>query len=304
MKLRIDRIEALSPSLKRFTLAGAAGALPSAGAGAHIILHIPTQARIKTTAYSLAGVSPARDAYEIIVRRVPASRGGSAWLHQVAAVGDVLEAEPPQNFFCPPRHAKRHLLISAGIGVTPFLSYAAALAAPFELHHVCKTADAPAFAALLPRGAPITLHSGRAAFDLKGLLAAQKLDTHLSVCGPDDFMAAVVQTAAACGWPRAKLHRESFGGVAGGAPFTVTLAKSAITLEVGPEESLLEALERAGLNPPSLCRGGACGACELAVLGGIPEHHDHVLSTETRAAHTAIMTCVSRAKTPELVLDF
>jgi ferredoxin len=53
-----------------------------------------------------------------------------------------------------------------------------------------------------------------------------------------------------------------------------------------------------------LCRGGACGECELPVLEGVPDHHDHVLSDAQHAAGASMMTCVSRAKTPELVLDF
>jgi vanillate O-demethylase ferredoxin subunit len=44
--------------------------------------------------------------------------------------------------------------------------------------------------------------------------------------------------------------------------------------------------------------------CELPVLAGEPEHHDHYLSAQKRAANRSIMTCVSRSKTPELVLDF
>jgi vanillate O-demethylase ferredoxin subunit len=40
------------------------------------------------------------------------------------------------------------------------------------------------------------------------------------------------------------------------------------------------------------------------VLSGLPDHRDHVLTPERRAANASILTCVSRALSPELVLDF
>lgn len=47
---------------------------------------------------------------------------------------------------------------------------------------------------------------------------------------------------------------------------------------------MLEAIEAAGVDAPYLCRGGACGRCELEVLytDGVLDHHDHYLSDEER----------------------
>jgi ferredoxin-NADP reductase len=266
------------------------------------MLKIPGPGRVWKNAYSLVA---AGSAYEIIVRRVQNSRGGSAWLHDHAEIGQNIEISPPANLFPIARTAQKHLLLSAGIGITPFLAYVPALRAQakkFEWHHCCKPADAPAFAALLPGDA--ILHTGRNALNLQALLRQQKLNTHLYVCGPPEFMDAALATARERGWPEQKIHKESFGGATGGAPFRVRLARSNITVDVGPEESLLEALENAGLNPPCLCRGGACGECELPLLAGVPDHHDHFLSDAQHKTGASMMTCVSRAKTPELVLDF
>jgi len=305
MIARIANVLAISETIKRIVLGAADGAALSAAApGAHIMLNIPGPGRVWKNAYSLVSFG---SVYEIIVRRVQNSRGGSAWLHDHAEIGSEIEISLPVNLFPIARTAHKHLLLSAGIGATPFLAYLPGLLAKgqnFEMHHCCKMADAPAFGALLPRLREVTLHTGRNTLDLPALLARQKLNTHLYVCGPADFMDTAVATARKLGWPGEKIHTESFGGATGGAPFRVKLAKSNITLDVGPEESLLEALENAGLNPPCLCRGGACGECELSLLEGIPDHHDHFLSEQKRATNAAIMPCVSRAKTLELVLDF
>lgn len=300
MKLAITAIETLSPGLKRFTFAGAA--LPWAGPGSHLVLEIPGPGRVWKNSYSL--IAAPDGAYRIIVRRVEHSRGGSLWLHDHAKLGDVLEVQAPQNFFNPPRNAKRHLLLSAGIGITPFLAYLQTPGLAYELHHCCKPDEANAFRALLPQGANAVLHTSRDALNLHGLLARQKLDTHLSICGPESFMDLAIAAAKSLGWPQAKIHLESFGGATGGEPFSVRLQRSGITVDVGPEESLLDALEAAGLNPACLCRGGACGACRMEVLEGVPEHRDHYLSDAEKASGKSIMICVSRATTPELVLDF
>lgn len=305
--VRIKNIIALSPTIKRIVFEPADGDLFSpAAAGAHVIVSIPGPTRVWKNAYSLVSTPGERGIREIIVRRVAQSRGGSAWLHDHADIGQMLDIGQPVNLFAVDWTAGRHILLAAGIGITPFLSYMAALrqaGAAFELHHVCKSSEAVIFKTLLGQSANITIHTSRNSINLNEFLARQSLNTHLYICGPAAFMETVTSTATRLGWPAAKLHAESFGGSTGGAPFKVRLARARITLDVGPYESLLEVLEAAGINAPCLCRGGACGECELPVLGGVPEHHDHFLSDAKRAAGNAIMTCVSRAKTPELLLD-
>jgi len=304
MKLKLEATDTLTPGIRKFTLTPVdRSPLPRAGAGSHVVLEIPGPGRVWKNAYSITSAAET-PAYEIMVRRVENSRGGSAWLHDHAQAGDVLEVQPPQNLFAPQRLAKRHLLLSAGIGITPFLSYLKLPGLAYELHHCCKPEDEAAFRTLLPSGPQVTLHTSRNTLDLEALLKRQKLDMHLSVCGPESFMDVVLATAAHCGWPSAKVHKESFGSATGGEPFVAHLRRSGLKVNVGREESLLNAMEAAGLAPPCLCRGGACGECKLPVLDGVPAHHDHYLSEAERAANNAIMICVSRAKTSELVLDF
>ena len=85
----------------------------------------------------------------------------------------------------------------------------------------------------------------------------------------------------------------------------MTLARSGRKITVGAHQSLLEAMEAAQVEAPWLCRGGACGQCETAVLSckGQIDHHDHFLSEAEKAAQGAIMPCVSRFHGEELILD-
>ena len=302
--VRVREMRPLSPTLKRFVLEPVdGGRLPIGQPGAHVLLSLDTPGRVRRNAYSLVA---ANQRYEIIVRRVQQSRGGSAFLHEAAAVGHVLQASMPQNLFPIPWHARRHLLIAGGIGVTPFLSYLPALSRAgrtVALHQFCRPEDAAAFADLLAPYAPLTkLHAGPPP-DLAALLTDQPLGTHVSVCGPEPFMDLVQATARRLGWPESKLHRESFGVTAGGAPFTAILRRSGCQVAVPGEVSLLEALEDAGLRPDYQCRGGVCGRCRVSVLEGVPDHRDAVLDPQERARGDTIMICVSRALTPNIVLD-
>ena len=152
-------------------------------------------------------------------------------------------------------------------------------------------------------GHDLHIHPGRSGLDIAELLARQPLgNTHVYVCGPHALMETVAQAAARLGWPASKVHRESFGA-AGGAPFTVRLARSEREVSVGSEQSMLEALEAAGVPMPSLCRGGACGECVTHVVAGEPEHRDDYLTAAEKAGNGLVMPCVSRAKGELLVLD-
>jgi ferredoxin len=53
----------------------------------------------------------------------------------------------------------------------------------------------------------------------------------------------------------------------------------------------------------SNCEQGICSACETAVLAGVPDHRDSVLTPREKAANGYMMICVSRSLTPRLVLD-
>ena len=111
------------------------------------------------------------------------------------------------------------------------------------------------------------------------------MGTHIYICGPKGMIAWVRSTAEAMGWPSRAVHSEEFLAPPVGVPFAVELAASGKTITVGAAQSLLEAMEAAGVEAPYLCRGGACGQCETDVLG------------------KKIMPCVSRFGGKSLVLD-
>ena len=309
--VRVREIEPLTPTLKRFHLEAAdGGPLPTSSAGSHVVMTLQGADRGWKNAYSIVSPPGERQAYQIIVRRVLRSRGGSAHMHEAVSQGDVLQAAMPHNLVPICVTGRRHVLISGGIGITPMLSHLAGLRAQgngqVEVHQFCNPAEISVFEALLaPYAGPHTrVHPpGSEAADIEAVLARQPLGTHVYVCGPEPLMNLVQATAERLGWPASAFHQESFGDHSSGAPFTAVLSRSHLEIEVGATQSLLEAVEAAGVDAPYLCRGGACGQCQTKVLAGEPDHRDHVLTDEERAAGESMMICVSRAKTPRLVLD-
>jgi ferredoxin len=85
--------------------------------------------------------------------------------------------------------------------------------------------------------------------------------------------------------------------------FTVKLVRSNVEVFVPEYSSILHVLLSLGIAIPYSCRGGSCGACEVGVLGGTPDHKDWVLSDDEKASNQSMMVCCSGAISPLLELD-
>jgi phthalate 4,5-dioxygenase reductase subunit len=81
----------------------------------------------------------------------------------------------------------------------------------------------------------------------------------------------------------------------------VRLARSGETVDVAADQSILDALRARGRDVPSSCESGTCGTCRTRLLAGEADHRDLVLTEDEQADH--IMVCVSRAHSPEIVID-
>ena len=85
--------------------------------------------------------------------------------------------------------------------------------------------------------------------------------------------------------------------------FEVHLAKRNLTLTVPADKSILQVLQDAGLDVPFSCSEGICGTCLTKVKEGEPDHWDMFLTPEEQEKGDCIMVCISRSKSPRLVLD-
>ncbi len=292
-------------------LAPVAGHLPTFQPGAHIDLHLPNG---QVRQYSITNGPGELLSYRIAVKREAGSRGGSQAVADTLREGDVLAISEPRNNFPLRRDAVHSLFIAGGIGMTPLLAMAKALhrqGLPFAFHLFARTAQHVPFADELERlGDSVILHLGLDAAEtaaaITEILGPYGFARHAYLCGPSGLLEAARASAAAGGWPDAAVHFEYFGNdrpIRTDSSFVVELARSALTLAIPAGRSILEVLRENGVAAASSCEQGACGTCLTRVLEGEPEHQDVYLNASEKAAGEVMLTCVSRSRSPRLVLD-
>ncbi|SNQ48253.1 Phenoxybenzoate dioxygenase subunit beta [Frankia canadensis] len=276
--------------------------------GAHIDIRLPDG---EIRQYSLCGDPDDLGSWRIAVLREENGRGGSRYIHERVVAGTEIAVGQPRNNF-PLVDGASYRLLAGGIGLTPFLPMIRELArrgADWRLYYGGRARARMAF---LPELAD---HPDRVHIlpeDTHGLLpvaqVVDELDTEsrLYCCGPEGLLDAAEKAFAARGV--GSLHLERFrprpqDEDAEQRAFEVLLAGSGRLVKVRAGQSLLDALDRAGLDVPSSCREGTCASCETPVLAGEVDHRDSVLTDDERASNATMMICVSRARSERLTLD-
>ncbi|MEV4418699.1 PDR/VanB family oxidoreductase [Patulibacter sp. NPDC049589] len=283
-------------------------AFPRWEPGAHIDLGAGTELERQ---YSLCGDLDDPYTWRIAVLREPASRGGSEWVHDGLHVGDAVAIRGPRHHF-PLVEAERYLFVAGGIGITPLLPMIAAVdarSADWRLLYGGRTLGSMAF------GSELVRHGDRVTFwpadshgllDLAGALPEGGGDLAIYACGPEPLLEAIERHCATGN--RGTLNVERFhprpGALAGERrSFEIVVESSGATVRVGPDEAVVDALERIGIDVPTSCREGTCGTCETGVLFGDIDHRDSYLTADEQDAGETMMVCCSRAHSDRLVLD-
>lgn len=284
------------------------GQLPAWEPGAHVDLVLGDDL---VRQYSLCGSPEDRDRWRVAVLREPAGRGGSAHVHDALRAGDRVRVRGPRNHF-PLLEAPSYLFIGGGVGITPLLTMAAraqARGANWSLLYGGRRRTSMAFVSELGAyGERLRVwpEDEKGLLPLAEALGTPRPGTLVYACGPQGLLQAVEQHCAA--WPPGSLHLERFApkpmaleGPA--ASIEVVCERSGLTLQVPPDRSILEVAQKAGIQALSSCQEGVCGTCETAVIEGVPDHRDSLLSQEEQDAGDFMMICVSRCKGDRLVLD-
>lgn len=310
ISVKVSRVQQLSPTIKMFEFIAQDQPLAPFSAGSHVTVHMD-KAGIRR-AYSLISDPQQPSHYRISVLRDEQSKGGSAYMHEQVAEGDLLALSPAENFF-PLVHdtSCKHILIAGGIGITPFMSYLYELEQErldFELHYCFRDGTNAAYVEQLREhlGPRLHLYDNALAqhLSIEELVKQQAPNCHLYVCGPQPLINAVIEHGNAH-LGENQVHFENFGAVAStGSAFEVYFQRSGFSLEVAEGTSILQAIEEdKRLIIDCLCRNGVCGTCEAQIVEGEADHRDHYLDDDEKASQKSMMLCVSRAKGQRLVLD-
>lgn len=314
LKARVQRVKQEALDIKSFELVPLEKALEAFAPGSHIDVQVaPGSVR----QYSLLNGPGDTSAYRIAVKLEPQSRGGSRALHEAVSEGHTLTISSPRNNFRLCEDARHSVLVAGGIGITPLLSmlqHLDARGASFELQYFSRSVEHTAFHGLLSQqrlADKVGFHYGLEPQAIRTYLRKhlwhRQDGAHLYICGPRPFMELVEQTAGIT-WPPESVHLEYFSAdpraLAGPRDvFVVRCARSGGEYEVAAGESIVDALRRHDVEIETSCEQGVCGTCLTGVLAGEPDHRDVYLTDAEKRSGDRMMPCVSRARSPVLVLD-
>lgn len=231
-------------------------------------------------------------------------------------VGQELEISAPRNLLAVAPHADRHILVAAGIGVTPMISIAYHLhraGQEFDLHYFARSRGEAAFCDLLSEnsgfGERVHFHFGLSRDDQPSALDKAFVGltpgSHVYTCGPEGFMKRVQEHASAV-IPEDNVHIEHFQAgdpvdTDKDTPFEVELDGEVYEVPVG--KSIVQVLAENDVEVDTTCQEGICGTCIMGVLSGQPDHRDQCMSSSEKKANDQIAACVSRARSSRLVLE-
>lgn len=297
----IVEIKAAARNCKTFVLKSTSenGRFPYFRAGQFITLSAKIGEALVTRPYSLSSSPKQAMAgyYEVTVQRAGFF---STWLLEEATVGTkVIVGEPSGDFYHDDiRDRETIVAIAGGSGVTPFISMAKAIEEGSEefdlvLIYGARTREDLMITPDMVKNEHIKIVIVLSDEEVEGyehgFITEEVLRRHVPgsasyfMCGPDAMYKFVSGEIVKLGVADTSIRREhnSVGNREYAEPktFTLTVCMRDCVYEIPAkqEETLLAAMERAGLAAPSRCRSGSCGFCHSRLISGectIPKEHD------------------------------
>ena len=276
---------------------------------------------------------------EALAVAVKAIKNGIAsnWFNSVAAVNDLLFVAAPEGNFILPANAKTVVAFAAGSGITPIVSLAKALQnnqGQMQLFYGNRSLENTLFKTDFENLSAVTTQyffsqeqnevaiAGRIDKEtitncIKADLALLKADAFF-ICGPEEMILAVVSTLEFFGVAKNKIHYELFttpvlmkkeetveSNFKGTSAVKVILDSEVAEFSLANEgKTILEALEKAGLDAPFSCRGGVCCSCKAKVLKGSASMKMNYSLTDEEVKDGYILTCQAHPTSEELIVSF
>ncbi|GAA4469941.1 2Fe-2S iron-sulfur cluster-binding protein [Novipirellula rosea] len=341
-RLRVAKIIEETEDVKTFRLVAChGGGIPfSYLPGQFLTLTLPVAEKPIKRSYTISS-SPTQGYFcEVTIKR-EGKGAGSRYLHDQVKVGDTLEVKAPSGkFVFSGKESDDIVLISGGVGITPMMSISRALtdmAWPGEIHFIaaCRDPKHFIFEAEIKRLQEQfdNLHVHVAMSRIKenvngytsGHLNKERLaewvpdiaSKRIHICGAPAMMEATKAMLAELEVPAESIHTENFGSTQKpkakvakkqeahqeketGAK--VTFATSDESTSMPPNETILEASERIGVDIDYSCRVGTCGECRVKLLSGnVSMEVDDGLEPEEKEAGM-ILACQAKA-TEDVIVE-
>ena len=236
----------------------------------------------------------------------------------------VLVSGPEGRFYHDPlRDSANVVAVAGGSGITPFLSMAYAIRDGLEdfnltilygsrteesilfrneLESITEETEKVRVIHVLSDEQKAGYEHGFITTDLIRKYAPE--DYSLFICGPQALYGFMEGVVAELGLPRRRVRREIIGvsgsmvaGPDGDEVFylmTVIQGPNRYEIKASSKETVLVAMERAGITAPARCRSGECGWCRSKLLSGsvsIPSQNDFRRHMDKETDH--IHPCVT-----------
>ena len=295
MQVEVTALRPLTDRMTELTFRRTdADAFPFFRAGQYVSLQGTVEGSVVSRPYSISS-SPREALENKLTLGVENAGFFSGYLNREVKVGDrFVMTEPAGEFHYETLRDKPRIVgIAGGSGITPFLSMAKSRKEGDESYemllfygardeaHLAYKAELDALAAEGAVKVVYVLSDQKKEGYEHGFVTAELMaryadlrDVTFFLCGPAAMYAFVQKELAPLGLPVKAVRKDATccGARALENPRTFTLTvhirDKVWTIPAREDETLLTAMERAGIPAPNKCRAGGCGYCHSKWLGG------------------------------------
>ena len=274
--------------------------------------------------YSISSYSSVDQQLQVSCKMIDGGKM-STFLFKELGVGNTLEVMPPAGNFTCDELSRPLILFAAGSGITPIFSILKkALSEGMETIHLYygnrsdeeiifkedlsrlreKYSDRLLVQHFLSSNGE-RLDSERTQSIIESL-KENKYMTNFYICGPEGMIAAVKSGLENSGVQPSQINIEYFASPETEKPMKEEVVSGdvsdvrvviddeehSITLE--PGESILDAANRVGIDPPFSCQSGVCTTCKAKVLSGEVEMENNFGLGEDEVEEGYILSCISK----------
>ena len=313
-------------------------------AGQHLTLRFTINGDEVRRSYSISSSPYSGDPLRITVKRVKGGIISNHINDNIKAGDDVDVMPPFGGFYLEPGDNKRrtHYFFGAGSGITPLFSmlHSVMCAEPYSTAYLAYgnkddkaiifkekfeqlsnehedrlnvlhvLSDPSMWSSFKPWRKGIIDKSAIEALVNEHPPYAQ--DAQYYICGPRGMNKAVKTALMSLDVPAERIHMESYGGVVDvddsikgqAAIAQIKLDGQIHSINLDEDQTVLEAVRVAELNPPFSCQSGVCGACRAKLQKGTVHMRARMALEDSEIEKGAILTCQSVATSDELSLEY
>lgn len=260
----------------------------------------------------------------------------SVYLFRDLKVGDQLEVMPPMGNFTLESSVSNLVLFAAGSGITPLLSILkTALDSSIENIDLIYANRSEEEAMFLQELKDLEANNSKLNIQWLWSSAGNRIDSsvvqkvvrgksNLSqavdyfICGPVGMINTVEAALQESGISKEHIHIEYFASPKSednvtSSPVELSGEVNEITLllddekheiSMQPKETILEAAERIGIDPPFSCRSGVCTTCMAKVMQGEVQMENNFGLGQDEIDEGFVLTCISTPKTPGVIVSW